>query len=731
MLRPLPVLLFLAASCTVHAQADPEIGHSRHGTAFDSGMRTKPWKFEGVGHAPFPISTKSAELQSWYDQGNALLHSFWFEEAERSFRWCLKMEPENAMVYFGLARSGLNWFTIESGEDPSLKRFHEFLKEAVKRKGTVTERERLYIEAWDAGWSKKGKDATKEIVKRLQTLCVLFPDDIEAKSQLAFFNIGQGSQLANEFLIRQVLAVNPAHPGAHHARIHNWDGVDSNQAVASCELYGKAAPGIGHALHMPGHIYSKIGMWHEAAIAMDSGTRVELRYMNERLALPFENWNYPHNRDYLGYIQEQLGRAEASLRGARDIMNSPKDPANAYGGYPAAAALIRTLVKFERWDDILDEKALPSPEPMFAPLKDAATVLALLGLGRLPQAEEALAKMRAESQKSLDEAIAKTPDKAAELRKSAEDNPFALAGVAEAKLLLAKGKRLDGIRMLLQLAEKESEARKKGEYQSDPPLDPWPVMRLVGDAYFDGGDLGSAQEAYEKALEQEPNDAWCLAGLAKVTAARSDKVAAKRYAGRFMAVWAGADAGLKWTKDVQALNLGASPQGETYKPERVYNPAALDKLGPSNWQPFPAPELDCVSIEGKRVRLSDYRGKNVLLVFYLSDQCVHCMEQLGAINKRMNEFTDANTVVLGVSSTTPTANKESVALAPFQVTLLSDTNHTNARRFSSYDDFEEMELHSTILIDADGNVRWKRTGGEPFGDVDFLLSEIKRWLSGG
>ena len=198
-----------------------------------------------------------------------------------------------------------------------------------------------------------------------------------------------------------------------------------------------------------------------------------------------------------------------------------------------------------------------------------------------------------------------------------------------------------------------------------------------------------------------------------------------------MAVWAGADAGLKWTKDVQALNSGASPQGETYKPERVYNPAALDKLGPSNWQPFPAPELDCVNIEGKRVRLSDYRGKNVLLVFYLSDQCVHCMEQLGAINKRMNEFTDANTVVLGVSSTTPTANKESVALAPFQVTLLSDTNHTNARRFSSYDDFEEMELHSTILIDADGNVRWKRTGGEPFGDVDFLLSEIKRWRSGG
>jgi len=58
---------------------------------------------------------------------------------------------------------------------------------------------------------------------------------------------------------------------------------------------------------MPGHIYTKIGMWHEAAIAMDSATRIELRYMNDRLALPFETWNYPHNRNYLCYIQEQLG----------------------------------------------------------------------------------------------------------------------------------------------------------------------------------------------------------------------------------------------------------------------------------------------------------------------------------------------------------------------------------------------------------------------------------------
>jgi len=727
MLRSLISAAVLLGACAANCQEKAELGHSHLGSAFDSGLRTRPWKFEGLGSAPFPISTKNAEVQPWYDQGNELLHSFWFEEAERSFRWCLKLEPGNAMVYFGLARCGLNWFSIGSGEDPTLTRFRDFLKEAVKRKDTVTERERLYIEAWDAGWAKTGDDARKEIVSRLQKLCVLYPNDIEAKCQLAFYNIGQGSQLANELLIEQVLAVNPMHPGAHHARIHNWDDVDGAQAVASCELYGRAAPGVGHALHMPGHIYSGIGMWHEGAIAMDSATRVELRHMNDRLAFPFENWNYPHNRDYLCYIQEQLGRAEASIRGSRDIMNSPKDPSVPFE-YPAVMPLTRAFLKFERWEQILDDKELPTPkEPELALFKQAAQVIALAELGRTEQAREALKAFQARSRAMLEEEIAKTPDQAAKIRKDAEENEPGLFKTAEAKVLLAEGKRLDAIRLLLDIAEKESLAREQHKYANDPPSDPWPAMRLVGDVYLAGGDLSSAIDAYDEALEVVPNDAWCLAGLAKAYAARGNTQEATRFAGRFMAVWNGADPDLRLTKEVQALNLNAAAKAETLKPERMYDPAALDKLGPSNWQPFAAPELDCLDTARKHVRLSNFRGKNVLLVFYLSDQCVHCMEQLGAINTRIKEFGDANTVVLAVSAATPEVNKESVKLAPFKVTLLSDVDHANARRFSSYDDFEDMELHSTILIDAKGQVRWKRTGGDPFGDVDYLLREIKRW----
>jgi peroxiredoxin len=92
----------------------------------------------------------------------------------------------------------------------------------------------------------------------------------------------------------------------------------------------------------------------------------------------------------------------------------------------------------------------------------------------------------------------------------------------------------------------------------------------------------------------------------------------------------------------------------------------------------------------------------------------------------MTDFAAQDAVVLAVCSATPEKLKASETLGKVNVTFLSDRDHENARRFSSYDDFEEMELHSTILIDKKGFVRWKRTGGDPFTNMDFLVGELKR-----
>jgi len=712
------------ASVSIFAFADDEPGHSTHGSAFDSGMRTKPWIMPGIGDTPMPITSKNPEVQKWFNQGVALLHSFWFEEAERSFRWCLKLDPDCAMAYWGLARCGFNWFTIGSPnyDDKQWDRYKTFLKEAVRREDKVTDREKMYIQAWADAYGPDANDRGAVIVDRLQAIVVKYPDDVEAKALLALHNIWRGSAYANQALINEVLAKNPMHPGALHASIHNWGGPSPEQAIKACELYGKAAPGIGHALHMPGHIYSKVGMWHEAAIAMDSATRIELRYMNDRVALPFETWNYPHNRNYLCYIQEQLGMANDALQGAKDMLSAPRDPDYNpdKGGDVVSqghAALVRNLVKYEKWDQILEPGVVTwDSSSDFGKLEQAFNeTLAYINLKRMQEARERMSDLNVLATKLKD--ASKGPNQRTQMVDM-------IVNLTQGELDFAEGNMIDSQREMLNAADAEQHMRDGGGFTNDPPEQPWPIIRLLGDQYRSQGENKLAIDCYERALKNEPNDGFTLSGLAQAYYAMGNKEKATHYAGMLAYVWSEADPHLKWMEDVQKLRLNAKPVAETIRKERMYHPAELDKLGPMNWQPFSAPALQVLDKDGKSVTLKDYSGKNVVLVYFLGDACVHCIAQLKALNDRSADFDANNTVLLAVCSSTP--DKIKAVATDDKVTFLSDKDHENARRFSSYDDFENIELHSTILIDKNGKVRWKRTGGDPFSNVDFLIGEIKR-----
>ena len=722
------LIALVATLGTLHtALADDQMGHSRHGSAFDTGLRQKPWRMEGIGTAHFPITTKVPEVQEWFDQGNALLQSFWYEEAERSFRWCLKLDPDCAMAYWGMARTGLNWSTGMS-DFPDVKRYKDFLKEAVRRKDTATPRERMYIEAWDTAMSVDAPVRIKTLNQKLQELVVKFPDDVEAETLLAMFSIESGNAFGTEMIVRDILRKDPDHPGAHHTRIHNWDGVLAEQAIASCQAYGRIAPGIGHSNHMPGHNYSKIGMWHEAARSMDAATRVELRYMNERMALPFETWNYAHNRNYLCYIQEQLGMASASLQGANDLLAAPREPKRGEGpeygtSDQGTVAQVRALIKFERWDDILKPGTITWRDGEDDKLPRAfVETLAYIGQGKTVDARSRLA----EAKELLHAMLAGSKGGDPSPSPMGED-PFAIEiNAAEGLLCAAEGNLLDATRFLTQAAAIEKRLREANFYANDPPDSAWPVNRLLGDVYLRAGEHRLAIEAYERALKEERNDAFSLAGLAQAYAKSGNREKATQCAGRFAYLWSNCDPGLRWKAEVDALGLNAEPIAQTPAPERPYSLDAQSAVGPLNWEPFAAPQLDCTDTDGKPVRLEDFRGKNVLLVFYLGDECPHCVEQLIAINARATDWEGENAVVLAVSSTTAEKNKESEKLKALSIRLLSDREHANARRFTSYDDFEEMELHSTILIDTKGRVHWKRTGGDPFTDMDFLLQSLKK-----
>lgn len=708
----------LAVSTASGQEAGKGFGHSAHGQAFDTGMRTKPWKMEGIGSAPFQITTKVPEVKDWFNQGNALLHSFWYEEAERTFRWCLKLDPDCAMAYWGLAVTGFNWSNMASRYGKTYDRYRTFLKEAVARKDKVSPRERSFIEAWEAAYAEGNKDSGGTLSKKLLEIVAAYPDDIEAKSYAGLYSIGHKTAADNDKLLQDVLAKAPDHPGAHHYRIHSWDFPDPKKGVDSCQKYGTVAPLIGHAQHMPGHIFSKVGMWHEAAIAMDAASRVELNYMNKRLALPFEAWNYAHNRNYLSYIQEQLGMADAAIHGARDLIAAPMDPQyNNYESFNTGKeALLRALVKFARWEEILRPGSIPwRDENPYSKQRAFVDGMAYAGVGRIEEAKVRLAVL-----------MGKKGDSAAtdeELFAAKGQDPSLLA----AQILAAMGRPADGAKVLKEEADKDLKSISGSSHPfGDPPSDPIITPRIEADLLMKAGNPKDAIPYYEATLKFQKNDGFSLAGLALAHAAIGERDKARTYAGRLRYVWSNADRDLPQLRAVERLGLGEKPVPETPAPERRYRPSDLNRFGPSNWQPFDAPNLRVTDSNGRTVRLSDYRGKNVVLVFYLSDECVHCMEQLKKLDASSAAFDKENTAVLAVSSASPKQIRESLKLGEIGFRLLSDKDHENARRFASYDDFEGIELHSTILIDAEGKVRWKRTGGDPFDKVDWLLGEVKR-----
>jgi peroxiredoxin/tetratricopeptide (TPR) repeat protein len=705
----------LAACSGAHAQTDRiDKGHSAHGAAFDTGPRQKPWLMEGIGVAPFPITTKNPEVQQWFNQGNALLHSFWFYEAERSFRWCLKLEPDNAMAYWGLARA-------TEGD-----RAADFLREAVKRKDKVTERERLYIEAEEAvllpdpvrdtGAKPDYRELRRAEMKKLETLCVKYPDDMEARALLAEATMGD-SRYGAELIIREILAREPNHPGAHHYRIHNWDYHEPEQALESCRAYTDLVPGIGHAQHMPGHIYSIVGMWHEAALSMDAATRVEKQYMRTSLTFPFNNWNYAHNRTYLSYIQEQLGMAEAAIFGARQLIDAPLDPVdnkeNEFSTHSRGiAAMQRALIKFERWDDLLNPKSIPWRDVYEDKMNKAySEARAWLGKADLEKAGKSVAA-HAALKKDLDK------------NKDAEETYTIEALELKGRLAIARGDTIVGLGLLADAAGREYDMQK---LYADPPFYPQSLYNSLGEAYLDAKSPVLAAQAFEKALELTRNDIFALSGLVRAYAALGEKARAEDDMARLLFVASNADAGLKIVERAKATGITATPRDSSPAPQRNYARVPLDHFGPPRWEPYEAPALDVRDAAGKSVSLQEYRGKNVLLVFYLGPECPHCMRQLHAIGKNKDELDRLNTVVLAVSSAAPEKNSEALKqFGDLPARLLSDPDHANARRFHSYDDFEDIELHSTILIDKKGRVYWARFGGDPFSDMAFLVKQVER-----
>ncbi len=716
----LSALSLLPVPGALHAQATPgqaaakaatpaiiQPGHSQHGPAFDEGPRQQAKLQRGYGSVHFPITTSSPEAQRFFDQGINLLYSFSYFEAERSFRQAALLDPDCAMAYWGVAN-------CRTGSD----RKKAFIALAQQKAAKVSDREQRYIAADAISIDAKLSDHQRDVeyVKAMEQLVLAYPHDLEAKLMLARAlpdeADGKSNRIVKDALLREVLAHNPAHPGAHHFRIHLWDGKNGAAALDSCRAYPRLAPNIGHAQHMPGHIYAQLGMWNEAALAMDRAARVERNYFYSEGRMPYDSWNYAHDQHYLISNLGYLGRINEGVRLAQELLDVPRDPKEntLNDDWQLAGqgrfALLRMRVRGERWDDILKD-----PDPGWkADGASAGWKAYSLGLAYLGKGDRENARKQS---KALDEL--KSDDDAIQCAR------LELRG----RLAIADSKMKDGLEAL----KKAAEIEKTKFFDNDPPYYPRPLYESLAWGYLQARQWNDAESALSDGLVRDPHNGFALAMLVLAQNGAGRRNEAAQTYGQLRTAWQHADADLPLLRQVQAFadrNRALCGDGG-FTPSVYRSNGDLERLGPAAWRPFPATAFNLADANGKPVRLSDYRGHNVLLVFTLGAGCKQCLEQLETLGKEKAAFDALDTRLVGVSSDAPPVARSFMRENPnYPFLLLSDPTGATRRAYKAYDDFEKIELHATVLIDRVGRVWWFRSGGDPFTDVAFLKSEIAR-----
>jgi peroxiredoxin len=264
-------------------------------------------------------------------------------------------------------------------------------------------------------------------------------------------------------------------------------------------------------------------------------------------------------------------------------------------------------------------------------------------------------------------------------------------------------------------------------------------MEALGLAHLQARNWGLAEACFRKVLESRKNTLVSLAGLVEACTRGGKRAEAMTAWRSFEEAWKLADPdlplrgrlmplvaslGLNDPPQPTLVSLVATPPAAESTPAFVVDP----RLGPKLWAPSPAAPFTLTDTTGKSHTLAEYRGRNLVLAFYLGGGCAHCMEQLKSLGKEAAAIEALDTRIVAVSGDTPQRNRELLA-SPAGAglpALLSDASREAAHRYRAWDDFEDLPLHATYLIDRDGKVRWHRISADPFTDFAFLKEEIAR-----
>jgi tetratricopeptide (TPR) repeat protein len=505
-------------------------------------------RLQNLGVHTFRVTTSRPRAQRFINQGVNLAYGFNHAEAGRAFAEAARLDPNCAMAFWGQALAlGPNINAPMTREDEP-KAF-ELVRKAIALKPKVSRREGAWIDALAARYTGNPADrakADRAYADAMRALTRAYPDDLDAKTMYAeslldlrpwnyWTRDGKPypETLEVQAALEQVIAKNRNHPGALHYWIHLWEPVAPERAEAEADRLLPLMPGAGHMVHMPAHIYMRVGRYADVISSNQQAVKADEEYIEQcRAQGVYPLGYYPHNIHFVWMGATATGQSALALDAARRVSDAIPDKAlkdtPALQGFTVVPYW--AMVRFGRWNEILNDKGPRLDAPFSRAVWRFARAMALTATDRVDQAEQELTALKKEVD---DPALEKSTT-------SSMNTSMAILRIAPevvAGEIAAKRQQWDTAALHLDRAIRYEDAL---IYQE--PSD-WhaPVRQNLGAVLLQAGRAGEAEAVYWEDLKKNPGSGWSLYGLWQALKAQNKPDEAALVEKRFREAWMHAD----------------------------------------------------------------------------------------------------------------------------------------------------------------------------------------------
>ena len=513
---------------------------------------------ERIGDLHYAVSTDEPEAQKYFDQGLSLVYGFNHLEGERSFREAARRDPDLAMAWWGVALALAPNINDPLPDADREKNAWEAIGKARSLAGGANEKEVALIEALAARHSGDAEPdragLNKAYADTMAPLVARYPEDADIQTLYAdavmntmpwdyWIDGGRTPKPETEpalAALEKAIAININHPGANHLYIHAIEAsTDPDRAIPAAERLGSLIPVAGHLVHMPAHIWIRVGRYEDAVKANEQAIVADEDYVSQcRAQGIYPVGYYPHNIHFLHAALMMRGQGAEAMEAARKAASKHhaehfQTIPNFGFGHLLRALPTMTMVRFGRWDEALAEPE-PAADMVYArACRRFARGMAFVAKGDLAAADEELAAM---------EPLAADPT-LAEL-KIFDLN--ALDSMARLGVLMLRG-NIQAARKEFAAAEKslrEAIAIEDGLLYSEPPDWPLPPRHALGMILLDAKRYADAEAMFRADLARHRDNGWSLHGLRQALAAQGKKTEASEIEARFQQAWKDADVNL-------------------------------------------------------------------------------------------------------------------------------------------------------------------------------------------